>query len=123
MQASGPAEVLNGSELAPAKWIWLPSQRTLPNTVVLFRREVYLEARPLQARGWISADSRSTGNGCSGGRPPAIPAGWTSIRSISSGCLCPETMCWARWSPFRWTQAAPTGPAQAVVSARPAGGI
>ncbi len=58
MQTSGPADVLNGSDLAPARWIWLPSQRTLPNTVVLFRREVHLEGKPVQARGWISADSR-----------------------------------------------------------------
>jgi hypothetical protein len=25
--------------LHPARWIWLPSQRTLPNTFVLFRKE------------------------------------------------------------------------------------
>ncbi len=44
--------------LAPAKWIWLPSQRTLPNTFVLFRREVDLKERPRKAAGWITADSR-----------------------------------------------------------------
>ena len=44
--------------LAPAKWIWLPSQRTLPNSFVLFLREVELAAAPVSARGWISADSR-----------------------------------------------------------------
>ncbi len=44
--------------LAPAKWIWLPSQRTLPNTFVLFRKEVELSATPASAFGWISADSR-----------------------------------------------------------------
>jgi hypothetical protein len=44
--------------LAPAEWIWLPSQRTLPNTFVLFRREVTLPAAPVRAAGWITADSR-----------------------------------------------------------------
>jgi len=45
-------------DFAPARWIWLPSQRTLANTFVLFRREIDLEAEPVSARGWISADSR-----------------------------------------------------------------
>jgi hypothetical protein len=45
-------------DLAPAQWIWLPSQRTLANTFVLFRREVTLPAVPVRARGWITADSR-----------------------------------------------------------------
>ncbi len=44
--------------LAPAKWIWLPSQRTLPNTFVLFRKEIELAAAPERAAGWIAADSR-----------------------------------------------------------------
>ena len=45
-------------DLAPARWIWLPSQRTLPNTFVLFRRELELETVPVRASGWITADSR-----------------------------------------------------------------
>ena len=44
--------------LAPAKWIWLPSERTLPNTFLLFRREVTLRGRPRKAAGWLTADSR-----------------------------------------------------------------
>ncbi len=44
--------------LEPARWIWYPSERTLPNTFVLFRRELSLAARPKRATGWISADSR-----------------------------------------------------------------
>ena len=44
--------------LAPAKWIWLPAQRTLPNSFVLFRKEVQLAAPPARADGWIAADSR-----------------------------------------------------------------
>ena len=45
-------------KIAPAKWIWLPSQRTLPCTFVLFRKEFDLEKVPKSARGWIAADSR-----------------------------------------------------------------
>jgi hypothetical protein len=44
--------------LAPARWIWLPSERTLPNTFVLFRKEFTLNDRPVRARAWITADSR-----------------------------------------------------------------
>ena len=45
-------------DLAPARWVWLPSQRTLPNTFVLFRREVTLPASPIRAVAWLTADSR-----------------------------------------------------------------
>ena len=45
-------------DLAPARWIWYPSGRTLQNTFVLFRREVDLPAKPRRATGWIAADSR-----------------------------------------------------------------
>ena len=45
-------------DLAPGQWIWYPSGRTLPNTFILFRREVNLAARPRRAVGWIAADSR-----------------------------------------------------------------
>lgn len=45
-------------DLAPAKWIWIPSQRTLANTFVLFRKEITLQDQPLSATGWILADSR-----------------------------------------------------------------
>lgn len=44
--------------LAPAKWIWMPSRRCLPNTFVLFRRELNLDRVPAQATGWLTADSR-----------------------------------------------------------------
>jgi alpha-L-rhamnosidase len=44
--------------LSPARWIWLPSQRTLPNTFLLFRREVTLNSPPRRATGFITADSR-----------------------------------------------------------------
>ena len=44
--------------LAPAQWLWLPAARTLPNTFVLFRRDIELPDRPRKAAGWITADSR-----------------------------------------------------------------
>jgi hypothetical protein len=45
-------------DLSPARWIWYPSARTLPNTFVLFRRQLQLPAKPRRATGWICADSR-----------------------------------------------------------------
>lgn len=45
-------------DLAPARWIWLPSQRTLPNTVLFFRKQISLQKKPLKATGWIMAESR-----------------------------------------------------------------
>jgi len=44
--------------LSPARWIWYPSGRTLPNTFILFRREIELASVPKKATGWIAADSR-----------------------------------------------------------------
>jgi hypothetical protein len=44
--------------LQPARWIWYPSQRTLQNTFVLFRRQLDLPEKPLRAKGWVAADSR-----------------------------------------------------------------
>jgi alpha-L-rhamnosidase len=45
-------------DLEPASWIWYPSGRCLPNTFVLFRRELTLDAKPMRAAGWIAAESR-----------------------------------------------------------------
>ncbi len=45
-------------DLSPARWIWLPSQRTLANSFVLFRKDLDLPERPARATGWIAADSR-----------------------------------------------------------------
>ncbi len=45
-------------DLAPAHWIWYPSERTLPNTVVLFRHTIHIPAPLRSANGWIAADSR-----------------------------------------------------------------
>ena len=44
--------------LAPAQWIWLPSERTLPNTFVLFRKEFSLAGTADARIGWLTADSR-----------------------------------------------------------------
>ncbi len=45
-------------DLSPARWIWYPSQRTLPNTVIFFRKNITLHSRVKEARGWILAESR-----------------------------------------------------------------
>jgi len=45
-------------DLAPARWIWYNSQRTLPNTIILFRRDIEIGTGLAGASGWIFADSR-----------------------------------------------------------------
>jgi len=45
-------------DLAPARWIWPPMERTLPNTTVLFRREITITEPLRSARGWILGESR-----------------------------------------------------------------
>lgn len=45
-------------DLSPAKWLWYPGGRTLPNTFVLFRRVLPLVAKPRKATGWIIGESR-----------------------------------------------------------------
>ena len=63
--------------LDPARWIWYPSERCLPNTFVLFRREIRLESKPLRAEGWIAAESRYrlevNGRRCQWGPAPSDP--------------------------------------------------
>jgi alpha-L-rhamnosidase len=41
-----------------ARWIWMPGERTLPSTFVLFRREIELGEKPVRAPVRIAADSR-----------------------------------------------------------------
>ena len=64
-------------DLAPARWIWYPSGRTLQNTFILFRRELKLAAKPRRATGWICADSRYrlevNGERVQWGPPPCDP--------------------------------------------------
>jgi len=45
-------------DLSPAKWIWYPSERTLQNTFILFRKEINIDKNLVSAKGWIIADSR-----------------------------------------------------------------
>ena len=45
-------------DLSPAEWIWYPSERTLPNTFIFFRREFSVHGPVRRATGWICADSR-----------------------------------------------------------------
>ncbi len=45
-------------DLSPAKWIWLPSGRTLHNTFLFFRKTFSLTEIPTKATGWILGESR-----------------------------------------------------------------
>lgn len=47
-----------GLDLSPARWIWYPSERTLANTMLMFRKEFTLDRVPDKVEGWILADSR-----------------------------------------------------------------
>jgi alpha-L-rhamnosidase len=64
-------------DLRPARWLWYPSGRCLPNTFVLFRREIELGAKPKRAAGWIAAESRykleANGRRIQWGPPPSDP--------------------------------------------------
>jgi alpha-L-rhamnosidase len=64
-------------DLAPAKWIWYPSQRTLANTFILFRKTIRFDKKLLSAKGWILGDSRYlllvNGKRIQWGPPPADP--------------------------------------------------
>lgn len=44
--------------MCSASWLWLPGERTLPNTQVIFRKELEISGEPVRASGWIFADSR-----------------------------------------------------------------
>lgn len=45
-------------DLSPARWRWSPGDRMRPNTCVLFRRVLRLNAKPKKATGWIIGESR-----------------------------------------------------------------
>jgi hypothetical protein len=49
------AKALN---LAPAKWIWYPAKRILPNTFFHFRKTFVIRKDIRRATGWIVGDSR-----------------------------------------------------------------
>ena len=64
-------------DLSPARWIWYPSERTLQNTFVLFRRQLDLPEKP-RARQGVGG----------GGRP--LPAGsQRPTRAVGAGPLRP----------------------------------
>lgn len=72
-------------DLSPAKWIWYPMQRCLPNTVVLFRKELNLPSKPRSAKGYIIGDSRylffANGQRIQFGPAPADPR-WSEADPI-----------------------------------------
>lgn len=76
MTPGRPAKVT----MAPAKWIWMPCERTLSNTFVLFRKELNLSEAPVRASGWVTADSRYrltvNGKRVQWGPAPCDPRQW-----------------------------------------------
>lgn len=44
--------------MAPARWLWFPCERTLPNTFALYRKEIVLDEKPVHVQAWLTADSR-----------------------------------------------------------------
>ena len=45
-------------DLTPAKWIWVPSARTLPNTFAKFKRTIQIDGEVVSAKGYILGVSR-----------------------------------------------------------------
>ena len=64
-------------DLSPAQWIWYPSQRTLANTFILFRKSITIQKEIDAATGWILGDSRYeltvNGHRIQWGPPPSDP--------------------------------------------------
>ncbi len=71
--------------LSPARWIWYPSERTLQNTFVLFRRQLNLAEKPVRATGWVAAESRYrlevNGRRVQWGPPPCDPR-WLEVDPV-----------------------------------------
>ena len=64
-------------DLSPARWIWYPSERTLQNTFVLFRRQLDLPEKPRARQGV-------------GGRGRPLPAGsQRPTRAMGAGAMRP----------------------------------
>ncbi|MFQ8805240.1 MAG: hypothetical protein ACLR8Y_09310 [Alistipes indistinctus] len=80
-------------DLAPARWIWYPSQRTLSNTMLMLRKEFTLDSVPEKVSGWILADSRYrlwvNGQRVQWGPAPADPR-WPGGRSARHPALPAE---------------------------------
>lgn len=79
--------------LAPAKWVWLPSERTLPNTVVLFRRAVDIVGTPSAASIELTAESRYrlwvNGELLQFGPAPADPR-WPDVDTVDLSSVVAE---------------------------------
>ena len=45
-------------DLTPAKWIWVPSARTLPNTFAKFKRTIQIDGEVVSAKGYSLGVSR-----------------------------------------------------------------
>jgi hypothetical protein len=94
--------------LAPARWIWLPCGRVLPNTFVLFRREIELPAKPLRATALIAADSRYrlTANGQRAGWPRfTIDAlAGTVVETMVQESHDPSKTAWLDSQFFAWSR-------------------
>ncbi len=77
-------------DLQPAQWVWYPSGRCLPNTFVLFRKELEVAQKPVRARGWIVADSRYrltvNGERVQWGPAPCDPR-WMEADPVDLGAL------------------------------------
>ncbi|MBW7940121.1 MAG: class I SAM-dependent methyltransferase [Candidatus Omnitrophica bacterium] len=56
--AEYPVYKIKPLDVSPAKWVWYPSQRTLTNTVIFFRKEISIPRPVKMATGWLAADSR-----------------------------------------------------------------
>lgn len=81
-------EVSRNLDLAPAQWIWFPSERCLANTVILFRKSIELPAKPAKATGWILGESRYklyvNGNRVQFGPAPSDPR-WSEADPVNIG--------------------------------------
>ena len=45
-------------DLSPAKWIWVPSARTLPNTFAKFKHKIIVNGEVVSAKGYVLGGSR-----------------------------------------------------------------
>lgn len=80
-------------DLSPARWIWAPSGRTLPNTFVCFRRDLTVGEGLVSAEGWLLACSRYVlsvnGRRVQFGPAPADPRYEEADRVDLTGLLAP----------------------------------
>jgi hypothetical protein len=75
-------------DLSPAEWIWYPSERTLQNTMLLFRKVIDLPGRIEKARGFIHGESRYllyvNGQRVQWGPAPSDPR-WVEVDPLDLG--------------------------------------